>query len=376
MSGTRILDLRGRQNAANAARRTTVAVERSHPSDRTARGFTLIEILVVVAIIALLISILLPSLTRAREQARGVACLANLGQLSKAELLYQTQNREWIPGSPLTTGYFWLATGETRYQPVNYTNASFNRLSLNLFDWNTPLRTIMYGPNSIPRGSGTTGWEDVRRQLWSKIFEGVFNCPSNAQNYPVYNPPAGQKYGPIRSASYLTMSSFMRGGSDLYNARFALPGQYFAQSSNWDVYAGNGYRPKHSRLARESIKIFLADGFRYHDLDGTMDYDPSTVGLFGPFTASNPPALGGPNQREYGKSRRFSFRHRGQRAINAAFFDGHAGELTVDFKGKTEIQVGYSGSATDPRYSYPTGTTIATPSLMHKSGMSPGTTIP
>lgn len=47
---------------------------------RRVRGFTLIEVLVVVAIIALLISILLPALRNAREQARNAVCVSNLKQ--------------------------------------------------------------------------------------------------------------------------------------------------------------------------------------------------------------------------------------------------------------------------------------------------------
>src|SRR5690606_20913425 len=96
------------------------------------RGFSLIEILVVVAIIALLLSILLPSLSQARGQARSMACSSHLGQLARAEGLYQAQNREWIPGSPLTTGYYWTMTANPIYGPQDSPLASFNRLSLNL----------------------------------------------------------------------------------------------------------------------------------------------------------------------------------------------------------------------------------------------------
>lgn len=61
------------------------------------RAFTLIELLVVVAIIALLISILLPSLSRARAQARTTLCLSRIGQMTKAFLVYCDDYNETPP---------------------------------------------------------------------------------------------------------------------------------------------------------------------------------------------------------------------------------------------------------------------------------------
>ena len=90
----------------------------SYPSkvndDRRA-GFSLVEVLVVIAILGLLIAVLLPALTQARHQARRTACAGNLRQVGLAIHLYAQDFGDAIPfgpsGRPVTGSNFYTVTG-------------------------------------------------------------------------------------------------------------------------------------------------------------------------------------------------------------------------------------------------------------------------
>ena len=64
---------------------------------RKSQAFTLVELLVVISIIALLVAILLPTLNRAREQAKTVVCLSNMRQMSLATLMFAYEHDESLP---------------------------------------------------------------------------------------------------------------------------------------------------------------------------------------------------------------------------------------------------------------------------------------
>jgi prepilin-type N-terminal cleavage/methylation domain-containing protein/prepilin-type processing-associated H-X9-DG protein len=67
---------------------------------RSFRGFTLVELLVVIAIIALLIAILLPVLGKAKKAAESVSCQSNMKQVMTAFMMYTMENKQNMPVPP------------------------------------------------------------------------------------------------------------------------------------------------------------------------------------------------------------------------------------------------------------------------------------
>ncbi|MDB5290726.1 MAG: epsG 2 [Phycisphaerales bacterium] len=135
---------------------------------RTSRGwgFTLVELLVVIGIIALLISILLPVLSRAREQAKRVQCLSNMRQLGMAVLMYANEHHDLMPAGaegPPQIRWDWVY-----WDP---TSSPFNDLS------EGPVAPYM----SITRGSNN------KTNPAQILF-----CPSDLAEWHLVNPLAGR----------------------------------------------------------------------------------------------------------------------------------------------------------------------------------------
>jgi prepilin-type N-terminal cleavage/methylation domain-containing protein len=80
---------------------------------RRKNGFTLVELLVVIGIIAALIAMLLPALNKAREAAKQIACMSNIRQLLLANSMYESDSRGYVvpaydrPDDPVNAQYNW-----------------------------------------------------------------------------------------------------------------------------------------------------------------------------------------------------------------------------------------------------------------------------
>jgi prepilin-type N-terminal cleavage/methylation domain-containing protein/prepilin-type processing-associated H-X9-DG protein len=148
------------------------------PSEtRTARGsagFTLVELLVVIGIIALLISILLPSLNRARKSAQNVQCMSNLRTLGQAYIMYADANR----GVTLAT-YSDNAPGHTANDGAWFTliNPYLGKTALASSTTNTMRNVSQYIRCPIGRANEKYGKAPV--YSWDAIDYGLMDYSVN-----------------------------------------------------------------------------------------------------------------------------------------------------------------------------------------------------
>jgi prepilin-type N-terminal cleavage/methylation domain-containing protein/prepilin-type processing-associated H-X9-DG protein len=131
-------------------------------------GFTLVELLVVIGIIALLIGILLPALNKAREAARQVKCLSNMRQIAQATIQYTLANKGVMPARG--------GGGVTWHDPANKANGAWDWIA-----WQRVIDPVTNGPGNGEDQKITDS--ALAKYLGGTKSEGtldqVFRCPSD-----------------------------------------------------------------------------------------------------------------------------------------------------------------------------------------------------
>jgi prepilin-type N-terminal cleavage/methylation domain-containing protein/prepilin-type processing-associated H-X9-DG protein len=313
-------------------------------------AFTLIELLVVVAIIALLISILLPSLNCAREQAKTAKCGVQLRGFGLGLVNYSNDNRDWLPGANTTGVNFWLQIGpgfsgndlrkERTGQFVNL---------ISRWDWMSTL--VSY--DTELNGNRAERYHFLLTRYRCPAIQGIdtdelYGTATDKNDF--------EKFNSFPAVSYLMPGPFVMWGTN-QSKKFGgtLVGLDALTIPPGHSIGSNDYVSQMTRVGQPARKVAIADGTRFLN-GGRLDFDlnPSPP-LYGSFGSSGAWYCGSqaygvqngtknwdgqtvsastPNASE-GKSMALSYRHQCNRTsapndarsnkgeMNALFFDGH-----------------------------------------------------
>jgi prepilin-type N-terminal cleavage/methylation domain-containing protein len=172
------------------------------------RGFTLVELLVVIGIIAVLIALLLPALVKAREAAKIVACASQLRQIVVAARAYAAENRDALAPWAKDNGSRWYTTYRN-FSDGAFTASSAAEPGVQLNEqraWNWPwwIDGSSGGEITNPQIGAGIGRLILRKHLAGAfykvqqcpaVYDGETNSRSQERNYH-FNPHMARRTAP------------------------------------------------------------------------------------------------------------------------------------------------------------------------------------
>ena len=256
---------------------------------RAKRAFTLIELLLVIAIVSLLVSLLLPGLSQVRDAARSIVCSNNLRQIAQSQLSYGNEYRELFAGCPASSGFDLLqlntvragSAGDPRNAP-GYIQSSgmasqFNGLAVQLWDFYGPLASFSgyVGPGEGATGAGLNGSNRFKRYDWYRSTLKPFQCPSNNVVSQAYD-----NTGDVPKAEAVEGTMLPYVMSTQFTST-ENPNPFGTRSRVREGIDRNNYFPRTSKIGNMSKKVMVYEGHRYADQDTKPDFDITLLASYG-----------------------------------------------------------------------------------------------
>ena len=284
------------------------------------RGFTLVELLVVIGIIALLIGILLPVLGKARQSANRAACLSNLHNLGIAVLMYANNNQGSLPygtdNVTYSSGLQQITWGGLLSVQMGMAKEPTPASAGTAYD-NKGRGVFICKDASTPQSSAANPWYNtysVHPNLMPEMVSATAGTPLLWPNFPAFAAQAGKQRTPYKVQALPNPSQLAlmwdgvqqspNGNSNVVS--FALDHQQLGGAGNPLTYNNTMYATNNGRDLGVSV-------------DGGVNQDSPD---------------GNTTDLKYGNIR---WRHMGNTAANFLFVDGHAAALGYSSEFKTGL---------------------------------------